>query len=195
MIKLSIITATTPERSQWATAAMEQIAWQRRNCRRSEHLLVCDGSSSLLRGRAPDCHCRYIEIPDGPHRDYGATAHQRGLESARGEYVVFWDDDNVYYPHAVETALKTTARLPDLAILQVRHYGDDQRFRVLPAAKLLQHGDIDTLCLVVRRRFALRASWIDDQLGERGSDWRWLTRLRALKPRVAWVPITIGAHT
>src|SRR5215831_3077261 len=43
--------------------------------------------------------CRLFKQPLG--HDNGATARDFGLIAALGDYVTFWDDDNIYYPHAV----------------------------------------------------------------------------------------------
>lgn len=198
---LSIITATTPDRVQWATNTMETIRHQR--CQRphqpTEHLLICDGHSPVLRGRCQDNECRYIRLSAGPHHDYGASAHQRGIEHAIGEWVCFWDDDNVYFSHALEAVLDAIRFPGDIHVLQTRHYGDGQRCRVIPPASWrppeFMHAGIDTMCLVVKREFALRESWIDSHLGERGSDFRWLQRLSRHNPQVQFWPIEIGAHS
>lgn len=199
--RLSIITATTPDRVQWATNTMETIARLRRQHPgdSTEHLLVCDDHSPVLRGRCKDNDCRYISLPDGPHRDFGATAHQMGIEHAIGEWVCCWDDDNVYYPHALEAVLDVIQCPTDIHVLQTRHYGDGQRCRVIPPSSWrppeFMHACIDTMCLVVRREFALQESWIDNRLGERGSDFRWLQRISHHNPQVRFWPIEIGAHT
>ncbi len=199
--KLSIITATTPDRVQWATNAMETIGHQRmvRPAGQTEYLLVCDGHSPVLQGRCKDNSCRYIRLPNGPHHDYGATAHQLGSEHAIGEWLCFWDDDNVYYPHALETVLDAIGCDSDIHVLQTRHYGDGQRCRVIPPNHWqppeFMHAEVDTMCLVARREFALQESWIDNHLGQRGSDFRWLQRLSQHNPKIAFWPTEIGAHT
>lgn len=199
--RLSIITATTPDQLQWATNSMETIHHQRlkQKFQRTEHLLVCDGHSATLRGRCKDNDCRYVTLPDGPHCDFGATAHQMGIEHTIGEWICFWDDDNVYYPHALQTVLDAIRCDADIHVQQTRHYGDGQRYRVIPPSSWrppeFVHACIDTMCLVVRREFAMRESWIDNHLGERGSDFRWMQRLSLHKPHVRFWPIEIGAHT
>ncbi len=198
---LSIITATTQDRVQWATNAMETIQHQRRQRPhyQTEHLLVCDGHSPVLQGRCKDNDCRYVRLRNGPHHDYGATAHQWGLEHVQGKWGCFWDDDNVYYPHALEAIMDALRFDADIHVLQTRHYGDGQRCRVIPPASWrppeFVHAEVDTMCLVVRREFALQESWIDDQRGQCGSDFRWLQRLAKHNPQVRFWPIEIGAHT
>ncbi len=82
--RLSIFTATTPDRVQWATNSMEPIHHQRlkQKSQRPEHLLVCDGHSATLRGRCKDNDCRYVTLPNGSHHNFEATAHEMGIEHA-----------------------------------------------------------------------------------------------------------------
>lgn len=120
------------------------------------------------------------------HNDFGAAAHDRGLLESKGQYVVFWDDDNIYYPHAA-TSLFCTATGHDIGIVRVRHQG-----LVIPSGPHVRAGDIDTMCFCVRREFAIRVKWAD--AGGRYSDFRWITRLLGLTERVNRSPVIVGEH-
>jgi glycosyltransferase involved in cell wall biosynthesis len=121
-----------------------------------------------------------------PHHDCGAAAKDRGLAEAQGKYVVFWDDDNIYYPHAI-TALFSAATGHDLAISKIRRKGT-----VIPMGKMIRAGDIDTMCLCARRELAAKIKWADG--GGRYSDFRWVGRLARICEKVNYSPVIIGEH-
>lgn len=121
-----------------------------------------------------------------PSMDAGATAHDRGIIESRGKYVVFWDDDNIYYPHALST-LYSTALGHDIGIARVRHQG-----LVIPSGPQLKAGDIDTMCFCVRKELAARVSWVDH--GGRYSDFRWIGKLAGLTDKVNRSPLIVGEH-
>jgi glycosyltransferase involved in cell wall biosynthesis len=121
-----------------------------------------------------------------PHHDCGAAAKDRGLAEARGRYVVFWDDDNIYYPHAA-VALFSAAQGSDLAIARIINKGT-----TIPTGRMIRAGDIDTMCLCARRELALKVKWADG--GGRYSDFRWVSRLAGLCEKVNYSPVIVGEH-
>jgi glycosyltransferase involved in cell wall biosynthesis len=85
----------------------------------TEIVVVADGPSPLawLACRRMGLPCQYHELPDGPHHDYGAAARTRGMETARGRWLAFMDDDDVYLPGglaAVRRAVRGPAVKPFL---------------------------------------------------------------------------------
>lgn len=120
------------------------------------------------------------------HHDYGASAHDTGIEAAAGEYVCFWDDDNLYHPHAL-TALFCTAQHHDIGIVCTQLNG-----RTIPGSRAIQAGDIDTMCLGVRRELAAQIKWADG--GGRYSDFRWISKVAKLAKTINYSPIIIGEH-
>jgi glycosyltransferase involved in cell wall biosynthesis len=125
-------------------------------------------------------------LRQGFHHDHGATARDRGLIAARGQYVVFWDDDNIYYPHAA-ASLFCTAVGHDVGIVRVRHQG-----LVIPSGPHVKPGDIDSMCFCVRKDLAVQVKWTDGQ--GRYNDFRWITRLLALSERMNRSPVIVGEH-
>jgi hypothetical protein len=65
-------------------------------------------------------------------------------------------------------------------------------FRQIPSQHEIKFGDIDTMCICVRRKLALEARWSDHQAP--GTDFAWLRKLQAFQPTVRYVDINIGEH-
>lgn len=120
------------------------------------------------------------------HNDCGAFARDQAILEAKGQYVAFWDDDNIYYPHAMASVL-LAATNHDVGIVRVRY-----RDRVIPAGAVVVAGEIDTMCLCVRRDLASRVKWADD--GGRYSDFRWISRVAKLTTSINYSKVIIGEH-
>lgn len=119
----------------------------------------------------------------------GAYGKDIGIRHARGDYVCFWDDDNVYHDHALAT-LYAAASGFDVGIVRcgIMAFG----FRQVPTEHEIRFADIDTMCLCVRRDLALRAKWSDHKAP--GTDFMWLSKLQEFDPTVRFVDINIGEH-
>jgi glycosyltransferase involved in cell wall biosynthesis len=118
--------------------------------------------------------------------DNGAIARDNGLFIAKGDYLAFWDDDNIYYPHAVAT-LFATANGHDVGVVHIRHHGT-----TLPSGRAFRAGDIDSMNFCVRREIAAKVKWADN--GGRYNDYRWISKVSALINTVSYCPIIIGEH-
>lgn len=118
--------------------------------------------------------------------DYGAAAHDLGILRSRGDYVVFWDDDNVYYQHAL-IAQYSTANGFDIGIVRTEHEN-----LVIPSSNKIVAGDIDTMCLCVKRELAIKESWATG--GGRYSDYRWISKLLKYDPAINYSKVVIGHH-
>lgn len=120
------------------------------------------------------------------HNDCGAVARDRGVVESTGEYVVFWDDDNIYYPHAIATMF-TVANGFDIGIAKVKHYGT-----IIPINSSLKAGDIDSMCFCVRRCLVTKVKWADH--GGRYNDFRWITKISSVSTSMNRSPLIIGEH-
>jgi GT2 family glycosyltransferase len=188
---LTVITATC-DRPKHLARTLQAVADQR--CPLTvEHIVVHDGPGPRSRFLANLFGARYFETEGLGH--WGAGCKDLGIREARGEYVVFWDDDNSYEPWAL-TALYVAAHGHDIGIVRCLWVGLEKEIvRVLPPTRDddFAEGDVDTICLCVRRDLASRVSWYD--MGEaRGEDFRWLEAVRALGPRLNYVPVVVGKH-
>lgn len=125
----------------------------------------------------------------------GAYAKDFGLQWAAGTYVCFWDDDNVYYQHAM-TTLFGAAYDYDIGVVQTWHRQRQPPFAYRPIPVKWQGAfefrQIDTMCVCVRTELAQRELWSAHQ--QRGTDYAWLTKLAAYNPRIRYLPIIIGVH-
>ena len=54
------------------------------------------------------------------HFDYGASAKDSGILESSGAYLVFWDDDNLYFDHALISSYLTACN-HDIGIVRVKH--------------------------------------------------------------------------
>jgi glycosyltransferase involved in cell wall biosynthesis len=119
------------------------------------------------------------------NNDYGAAAKDEGLKLAKGEYSCFFDDDNIYYPHALST-LYSTVLNHDIGICKVRY-----KDRVIPSANKIECCDIDTMCFIVRTRLAKQVEWAG---GGRFSDYRFINNVKNLTCDIVYNEIIIGEH-
>lgn len=182
---LSIITATW-NRPKWLRNCCEQVRQQSISGVNWEHVIVSDGPDETAKQIAQDYSARFDALSQHVG-DRGASCNNLGIELARGRYVVFFDDDNIYYPHAL-SALYTSAQQVEIGVCQTRH-----RDRIIPPSpkEPLRFGQVDSMCLCVKTEFARREQWPY----RRGStDWGWLERLLKHKPRIRITPMIIGEH-
>jgi glycosyltransferase involved in cell wall biosynthesis len=125
-------------------------------------------------------------IRSKPHYDYGCVARNLGLKSATGQYVVFWDDDNIYYNHAI-AALYTTALDNDIGICRTYHLD-----MVIPIYDEPTMGDIDTMCICVKRDLALKEAWPTNKT--KYSDFIYINNLMKHRPTIRHNKMIIGQH-
>lgn len=192
-MELSVITATR-QRPAFLAHCLEQFRNQSTGGLRCEHVVVSDGPDAMARELARRVKARYLEL-DVPLGQWGAFAKDLGVQQARGEYVCFWDDDNIYFPHALAT-LYASAVGTDVGVARTGH-----RLRRRPGLTTLPRrwegrfvkGDIDTMCVCVRTELARTERW-GQETNEPGTDYHWLHRLQVRGASIRYVPIVIGAH-
>lgn len=192
-MQLSIITATR-QRPAFLAHVLQQFQSQLRDGIRCEHLIVSDSPDPHARFLTKRWGARYFEL-EFPRGHAGAFAKDRGIQEAAGEYVAFWDDDNLYFPGALSILL-AAARDVEIGVVRAEHRLR-RRAGMVTLPRLwggcFQPGDVDTMCVCVRRDLALRESWGDHQPPP-GTDIRWLTKLTAHNPAIRYVPSVIGIH-
>lgn len=193
VLDLSVITATC-QRPKHLALCLAQFRQQSVGSLRVEHLVVSDGPDPYARLLTEAAGAACLEL-DQPHGQWGAAAKDAGLQHARGRYVCFWDDDNLYEPHALAT-LFTAASGVDIGIVQCRHLQRKQARRIVLPRRwdgAPRYGDIDTMNVCVRRELALTEPWADGNRRS-GEDYRWIQRLHDRGAAIRFVPIVIGEH-
>lgn len=194
-LDLTVITATCQRPAQLANC-LAQFRQQSVGSLRCEHLVVSDGVDPQARSLCQQFGARYIERP-APGGQWGSLARDAGIQEAAGRYVCFWDDDNLYEPHAL-ACLYSVAFDGEIGVVQT-HY----RCRTQPGqiniprlwSGTFQKGDVDTMCVCVRRELALTETWEQSPTPTQPTtDWHWLRRLEQHQPRIRFVPLVIGWH-
>jgi glycosyltransferase involved in cell wall biosynthesis/LmbE family N-acetylglucosaminyl deacetylase len=157
-----------------------------------EVVVVNDGGSdiSAIIAEYPGLQCTFVQFPQNQGR---AAAANAGVEAARGTFITYLDDDDVYYPAHLETlytflsahdhfgvvytdAAFTTYRLNDeTARYEVvdRHLQSSEDF---DRDVLLYHNPIPNLCLMHRRDAWARVGKFDASLTML-EDWDFFLRL------------------
>lgn len=125
-------------------------------------------------------------IRQEPHYDCGAAAKDAGVAAATGKYIVFWDDDNLYYEGALQSTYEEIQN-GDLIIMKVRHLG-----RQIPMSKNIIPGEIDTMCICAKSDLAKSTLWADGQ--GRYSDYRWVSKLAQKADLICYSDVVIGEH-
>jgi GT2 family glycosyltransferase len=190
---LSVITATCQRPAQLALT-LQQFRSQSLGNLQVEQIVVSDGRDDEARFLANRWNARFFELNERCGHA-GAFAKDLGIRHAVGEYVCFWDDDNYYEPHALAT-LYAIAFGSDIGVARTVH-----RFRkriglvTIPRrwTGTFHRGDVDTMCICVKRSLALREPW-GDGCSRPGTDFRWLKKLERHQPTVRYAPIVIGHH-
>lgn len=133
-------------------------------------------------------HIRYASdmriVRQLPHFDCGSAAKDVGISIAAGRYVIFWDDDNLYYENALQTVYENL--VSDLVIFKVRYQGT-----LIPISRAIIPGEIDTMCLCVDSELAKTVPWSDGH--GRYSDYRWASRIAQIA-RIHYSDAIIGEH-
>lgn len=121
-----------------------------------------------------------------PHHDCGALARDRGLMMSCGQYVAFWDDDNVYYSNAIKS-IWNASKGYDVGIVRTHHNNI-----IIPSGHKIIPGDIDTMCLCVKRSIALKTKWADGM--GRYNDYRWISSIINMTTNINYSSEIIGRH-
>ena len=99
-ITFTIITATTGARAsliQTCKSVRDQSYhyW--------EHLIAVDAPIDNFAPTAvTDARCALLFVPGGPHKDYGHAARNFACGKARGDYIIYIDDDDYLQPEALD---------------------------------------------------------------------------------------------
>ena len=194
VMDLTVITATC-QRTAHLANCLAQFRQQSVGNIRCEHLVVSDGIDPHARELCRQFGARYIERPE-PGGQWGSLARDVGIREATGRFVCFWDDDNLYEPHAL-ACLFAAAVDVHIGVVQTRY-----RCRSRPGQIKIPRtwggsflpGDVDTMCVCIDREWALKEPWEQPLDPRCTTDWHWLDRLSRHQPQIRFVPVVIGWH-
>lgn len=190
---LTVVTATC-QRPQFLAHCLRQFQMQSLGGLKCEHIVVSDGPDERAKFLADRSGARYSALPK-PVGQWGAGAKDLGIQSATGKYICFWDDDNIYDSHAL-TTLYAAVQNADIGVVRTQHHLRKTTGVVTIPRKwdgIFQVGDIDTMCLCVRKELAKRETW-QSQDAQITNDYDWLMKLQRHQPKINYLPIIIGEH-
>jgi glycosyltransferase involved in cell wall biosynthesis len=191
MVDLSVIVATK-NRPQLLSHALCQYRSQIHSLK-TECLVVSDGPDPRAASTAEYYGCRYISLAESAN-DWGATPNDVGVQNAAGRYVVFWNDDNLYYPRNLK-CLYAAAHGFDIGVCQTVHWNKQAIGPVIPKQwdGGFRYAEIDAMCVCVRKEVALRATWARPDAPYE-CDLRWLEALVATGVSINYEAVVIGEH-
>jgi len=167
-----------------------------------EQLVCSDGSNeqevATLVGSLGDARITYQHTEGKKPGDFGNVVRSEMLKKARGEFVLFLDDDNIILPHYLERMVRELRETPgtDFAVCRVVHFGPLKEDvlgappKVITGIPVKLH-HVDPLQILVRREAMLDIGWDT----ERGylADGVTLERLGD-KYKYVEVPEVLGFH-
>ena len=192
------VTVVTPtyEREKQLACCIHQVKAQRTSFP-VRHIVVCDGPSELA---AMICQyfgvtCLAIEKETDKIDSRGHLARDVGLMNAKTEFVCFWDDDNLYYEHALQTLYDATQG-HDIGVCNIQYLYKEEPPNLfqLPAdwQGVFELGRIDTMNVMLRTSLARQQTWAQHKVYE--GDYLYLKSLEAYNPKINYVPELIGIH-
>jgi glycosyltransferase involved in cell wall biosynthesis len=195
-VDITVVTSTCL-RHKLLHSCCEQLKNQKTNGLTVEHIVISDCFDPLADLVASKYNAIFVSKKHEGH----AKAKDIGASLASGDYICWWDDDNIYYDNALQ-ALYSTAYPNDIGVVQCEHFRETQSF-VIPSS--MDHGfkvgDIDTMCICIKRKFVYDNKWDDGKDTQnswvvRGvnDDYRFVKRLEKQGLTINFSPIIIGKH-
>jgi len=144
---------------------------QAQSIREWEHLICSDGEFDFAIDQyvkaLDDDRVHYCCTRERVEGSYGNLARDQMLKVAQGEYVVFFDDDNLVSPEYLEK-MTAAAELvgADFAVCRCLHFGPLQEYLGPPPVVLSgvppKLYEIDTLQVLVRREVMQGVGWSNE---------------------------------
>lgn len=181
--ELSVIIATC--RPKWLVNCLHQLENQKETPDH-EVLIVAEGEGFRAVERKYPQYRYFFKSVEGKA---GAFAKDYGIMQAVGNYVCFWDDDNLYEADAMKT-LYEAAYGVDIGIARARIMGLD--WKTIPDDQEIRFANLDTMCLCVKRSLAIKERWSDHE--GKGTDYFWVKKLLGHNPEIRFVETVVGDH-
>lgn len=136
-----------------------------------QHLIISDGTFpgvEQLRHANQEPRRQFLATP--PIRHFGNHQRNVGIFRARGEFLLFLDDDNILYPEALSTMVQGFSS-PELGLvlcpIDYDHTKHGVHGQVLMPSEGFQRGEIDSLNAMMRRPLAVHCrGWGDSYFAD-----------------------------
>lgn len=196
------VSVVIPTRDRWPVVRRAVACALRQVDVRVEVVVVDDGSTDRTAERLnaiADPRVRVLRLPTSQG---GACARNAGIDDARGRWVAFLDDDDVWSPHKLHLQLAMAravrAGFAYARAVSVEAPGTVTRLMALPspgslAARLLRTNVMPAGAsnVVARRSLLRRLGGFDERL-DHLADWDLWIRLAAAAPAAACDEVTVG---
>ena len=139
-----------------------------------EHVICSDGYEERVEElvREDNNPKRTYKKMDKHYNNYANEIRQKCLEEANGDYIVFYDDDNVIFPHFIEKMLGKLQEAPEdtaFTICHIIHLGPvPERLGEPPIVLTGQPvipGNIDSLQVIIKKQALLDIGGWDIETG------------------------------
>lgn len=162
------------------------------------HIVVCDGPNPLT-SRLCDYYgvtCVTIPKEKGVGRSLGHWPRDIGSVISDSLYLCYWDDDNIYYEHALQT-LHDTVQGFDIGVCAIKYFVQNNENVLVDMPNYwdgdIVAGDIDTMNFIFRRDLAIKEKWT--QFKYYNGDYLWSRKLhKEHHGSVNYNPTVIGIH-
>lgn len=188
MVDVSVVIATY-NRQRLVKEAIDGVLAQSVPVR--EIIVVDDGSKDDTRkvlGAYGD-RIRHFFRPNG-----GASAARNyGMQAARGRWIAFLDDDDVWLPQKIERQMELADKNPKLGLIYCSDYAVDEQLKILypreaspqnrgdAFERLLVKNFIFTSCVIARRDLVEQAGYMDLEF-KFAQDWNLWLKVAAPHP-------------
>ncbi|WP_231186990.1 glycosyltransferase [Haladaptatus sp. DYF46] len=119
---VSIVTAAYNS-AEYVERTLESVRRQTVGTERIEHIVVDDGSTDGTAAIVDSFEAPYLRLVESEENSGdGTVACNRGIERARGEYVVVLDSDDEFLPSLVERSLDALSTREDVDFVYTDYY-------------------------------------------------------------------------
>jgi glycosyltransferase involved in cell wall biosynthesis len=167
-----------------------------------EHIICSDGYEPSVEQlvqefQTPKKHYLYLK---NRTNNYGNSPRQFALQHARGDFLVFLDDDNLLYPHYLEKMFAALCNTPPdigFSVCKILHLGPLPKSLGVPPKVLtgipVKIKNIDTLQVMVKKKHLLSIGGWNENAGYLADGYTF----QKLAEHFGYVTVdeTLGVHT
>lgn len=144
------------------------------------------GATPEIEARAKAAGCDFVQCPPG--NNWGGREREVGLQHATGEYVAFLDDDDIYFPDALDAMHAAMKTHPGQATIFKMHIAWTDGY--LWTDPVLVMGNVGTpMVLLPNTPLVRRGRWGMDY----GNDFGYLESIKLKQDDVNWDPFVVAS--